>query len=48
MNDTSFEICAIEAILAFNTGGERFVACDKLPYCYIGSVDSDEKPAAGE
>jgi len=48
MNDTSFEICSMEAILTLNTGGERFVACDKLPYCYVRSVDSDEQPAAGE
>jgi hypothetical protein len=48
MEDTSFGICAVEAILTLNTGGERFVACDKAPYCYVRSLDSDEQPTAGE
>ena len=48
MEDTSFGICAVEAILTLNTGGERFVACDELPYCYVRSFESDEQVTAGE
>jgi len=48
MKDTPFGICATEAILTLNAGGEGFVACNKLPYCYVRSLDSDEQPATGE
>ncbi len=48
MKDTSFGIYAMEAILTLNTGGERFVACDELPYCCVGSFESGERVIAGE